>query len=68
MHQQSSASPPEPSDSLEPAAATAADVSGTSLFELVHDPESELAESMRKLVAELHERPETTSSWGNGML
>jgi hypothetical protein len=50
---------------MEPAVAIAADVSGRSLLELLHEPGSELAESMRKLVAERDNQQATMSSFAN---
>lgn len=69
MDQQASApkpsSPAEPSAELEAAEAVAPDVTGRSLLELLHEPGSELAESVRKLVTEADYRQATVSSFGS---
>ncbi|WP_436531386.1 hypothetical protein [Actinoplanes sp. HUAS TT8] len=57
--------PAEPSGPMEEAEAVAVDVTGQSLLEIFHEPDSELAESMRKLVNEVKYRQATVSSFGS---
>ncbi len=69
MHQQSSSPEPslpaEPPVPMEEAEAVAVDVTGRSMLDLLHEPGSEVAESMRKLVNEVQYRQATVSSFGS---
>ena len=58
-------SPAKPSGELNDAEAVAPDVTGRSLLELFHEPGSELAESIRKLVTEVDHRQAAFSSFSS---
>lgn len=58
-------SPAEPLGELEAAEAVAPDVTGCSLLDLFHEPGSELADAIRKLVDEVDYRQATVSSFGS---
>lgn len=63
MHEQDSREEPLPA--LEPSESVAADVTGKTLLELLNEPESDLAESVRQLLAQRTYRQDAVASWSS---
>ncbi|MEV6347539.1 hypothetical protein [Actinoplanes sp. NPDC051851] len=58
-------SPGEPRPELETSESAAADVSGRTLLELLHDPDSEVAASVQRLLAEREHRHDVVAGWNS---
>ncbi|RSM72732.1 hypothetical protein DMB66_04970 [Actinoplanes sp. ATCC 53533] len=63
MHEPDSSE--EPPSELEAAESVAADVSSSPMLELLNEPESDLAESVRQLLAQRTYRQDAVASWSS---
>ncbi|GLY03880.1 hypothetical protein [Actinoplanes sp. NBRC 101535] len=63
MHEQ--ATPEEPFPELDSSESAAADVTGRTLLELLHTPDSDLAKSIAAIVAEHRDRPSVVAGWNS---